>query len=124
MVGLSNAGSGGLHEIFWKPETVGIEGHDPLRLNLDQNPIVAVAGLYDSNKQRHVVAFGTANGQVHQVYWKAATVGIEAHSIVAEFGPNQIASLAAFYSTSDQLEHIVVGLKSGLVSELFVKPDV
>jgi len=124
VVAANVGGSGTLHEIFWKADTVGIEGHDPLRINLTSIPIVAVAGLYDANRQRHVFAFATAGGQIRQVYWKAATVGIEAHSVVAEFGQNQIASLAAFYSASDQIEHIIVGLRSGLVSELFVKPDI
>jgi hypothetical protein len=58
------------------------------------------------------------------VYWKAATVGIEAHSILAEFGANQIVGLGAFYSPNDQIEHIAVGLRSRQVVELFVKPDI
>jgi len=124
VVATSGGGSGGLHEIFWKADTVGIEGHDALRLNLASKPIVSVAGLYDSNRQRHVFAFGTANGQVHQVYWKAATVGIEAHGIVGEFGADQIASVGALYSPVDQIDHIIVGLKSRQIVELFVKPDV
>lgn len=116
--------AGKLHEIFWKTDTVGIEGHDDLPVGFAAGSIVAVSGFYDSNKQRHVVIVGTADGAVHQVYWKATTVGIEAHSTVAQFSASSIKSVAGFYSSSDQLEHIVVGLTSGLLHELWVSPDI
>jgi hypothetical protein len=116
--------AGKLHEIFWKSDTVGIEGHEDLPVSFDSGSIVAVSGFYDGNKQRHVVVIATSDGQVHQVYWKATTVGIEAHSIVTQFSANSIVSVAGFYSGSDQLEHIVVGLKNGRLRELWMKPDI
>ena len=116
--------AGKLHEIFWKSDTVGVEGHDDLPVSFAAGSIVAVSGFYDSNKQRHVVIVGTADGSVHQVYWKATTVGIEAHSTVAQFSASSIKSLAGFYSSTDQLEHIVVGLTRGLLHELWVSPDI
>ncbi len=115
---------GKLHEIFWKTNTVGVEGHDDLPVSFDPNSIVAVSGFYDSNKQRHVVIVGTTDGKVHQVYWKATTVGIEASSTVTQFSANSIVSLAGFYSASDQIEHIVAGLTNGQILELWVKPDI
>jgi hypothetical protein len=116
--------AGKLHEIFWKADTVGVEGHDDLPVSFNSGSIVAVSGFYDSSKQRHVVIVGTTDGKVHQVYWKATTVGIEAHSTVTQFSANSIVSLAGFYSVSDQVEHIVVGLTSGVLRELWVKPDI
>ncbi len=116
--------AGGLHEIFWKADTIGIEGDDNLPISFGLNAIVAVAGFYDIGKQRHIVVVATRDGKVHQVYWKALTVGIEAHSIVAQFGANSIAGLAAFYSATDQIEHIIVGLTNGRVVELFVQSDI
>jgi hypothetical protein len=114
--------AGALHEIFWKADTAGVEGHDDLPVTVGS--IVAVSGFYDIAKKRHVVVAATTDGKVHQVYWKALTVGIEAHSIVAQFGANSIAGLSAFYSATDQIEHIIVGLTNGRVQELFVKPDI
>jgi hypothetical protein len=116
--------TGALHEIFWKADTAGVEGDDNLPISFGLNSIVAVAGFYDIARQRHVVVVATRDGKVHQVYWKALTVGIEAHSVVAQFGANSIAGLAAFYSASDQIEHIIVGLTNGRVLELFVKSDI
>ena len=49
--------------------------------------------------------------------------GIEAHSTVAQVAPNAIVSLAAFYSASDQIEHIVGGLTNSQVFERWVRPD-
>jgi hypothetical protein len=116
--------AGKLHEIFWKPDTVGIEGHDDLPVDFGSRSIVAVSGFYDSNRKRYVVAVGTSDGTVHQVYWKALTVGIEAHSTVAKFNPNSIVSVAAFYSVSDNVNHIVVALSNGQLREWWVTPDI
>jgi len=116
--------AGKLHEIFWKADTVGIEGHDDLPVNFDSGSIVAVSGFYDSNKQRHVVVVGTTDGKIHQIYWKVDTVGIEAQSTVTQFTAHSIVSLAGFYSASDQIDHIVVGLANGLLCEFWAKPDI
>jgi hypothetical protein len=115
--------AGRLHEIYWKADTVGVEGHDDLPVTYGPGSIVAVSGFYDSRTQRHVVVVGTNDGRVHQVYWKADTVGIEAHSTVAQLDAHSIVSLAGFYSATDQVEHIAVGLTNGLVRELWVRPD-
>jgi hypothetical protein len=58
------------------------------------------------------------------VYWKELTVGIEAHSVVTKFSPNSIVSLAAFYSVSDNVNHIVVALADGHLREFWVTPDI
>jgi hypothetical protein len=116
--------AGTLHEIYWKADTVGIEGHDDLPVAFDSGSIVAVSGFYDSNRQRYVVAVGMADGTIRQVYWRASTVGIEASSVVAKFSPSSIVSLAAFYSVSDNVNHIVVALSNGQLQEFWVTPDV
>jgi hypothetical protein len=118
----TNAGK--LHEIFWKTDTIGVEGHDDLPVDFGSGSIVAVSGFYDSNRKRYIVAVGTIDGTVHQVYWKELTVGIEAHSTVAKFSPNSIVSLAAFYSVSDNINHIVVALSNGQLQEFWVTPDI
>jgi hypothetical protein len=116
--------AGKLHEIFWKDNTVGVEGHDDLPANFGSGSIRAVSGFYDRAKQRHVVIVATKDGRVHQVYWKATTVGIEANSTVTEFSTGSIVGVAGFYSASDQIDHIVVGLTNGRLRELWTKPDV
>ena len=115
--------SGKLHEIFWKATTVGIEGHDELPVSFGSNSIAAVSAFYDNNKQRYVVAVGTKDGKVQQVYWKSFTVGIEAQATVTQLPGNSIRSIAAFYSSSDHVEHIVVGLANGRVREFWVIPN-
>jgi hypothetical protein len=115
---------GKLHEIFWKTDTVGVEGHDDLPVDFGSGSIVAVSGFYDSNRKRFVVAVGTTDGTVHQVYWKELTVGIEAHSTVTKFNSNSIVSLAGFYSVSDNVNHIVVALANGQLQEFWVTPDI
>lgn len=124
LVVIVGTSAGKLHEIFWKSDTVGIEGHDDIPVSFGSGSIVAVSGFYDSNTQRHVVVVGTRDGRVHQVYWKADTVGIEAHSTVTHFSANSIVSLTGFYSASDQIEQIVVGLTNGLIHTLWTKPDI
>ena len=115
--------SGKLHEIFWKADTVGIEGHDDLPVTFGANSIAAVSGFYDANKRRYVIAVGTKAGTVHQVYWQAFTVGIEANTVVTQLPANSIRSLAGFYSATDQIEHIVVGLTNGHLREFWVAPN-
>ncbi len=116
--------AGILHEIFWKDDTVGVEGHDDLPVAFGANAIAALSGFYDQAKQRHVVIVATKDGRVHQVYWRATTVGIEANSTVTQFSAGSIVSVAAFYSASDQVEHIVAGLTNGRIRELWTKADV
>jgi hypothetical protein len=116
--------AGRLHEIFWKWDTVGVEGDDDFPVTFNSGSIVAVSGFYDTDKQRHVVVVGTTDGKVHQIYWKSFTVGIEAHSTVEQFAASSIKSVAGFYSSTDHFEHIAVGLSNGAVHELYVRPDV
>jgi hypothetical protein len=40
---------GTVHEIYWHPDTVGIEGQDDLPVAFDQNSIVAVTAIYNGN---------------------------------------------------------------------------
>ncbi len=111
--------SGKIHEIFWKSDTVGIEGEDDLPVSFDRNSIVAVSGFYNSSDQRHVVIVGTSDGNVHQIFWKSSTVGIEFHGIITNFGANNIIKLAGFYSENDQVEHVIVGTTDGKIHELW-----
>jgi hypothetical protein len=115
--------AGKLHEIFWQATTAGIEGHDDLPIDFGTQSIVALSGFYDSNRTRYVVAVATADGNVHQVYWHPLSVGIEAHSVVANFSPHGIVSVAAFYSAPDHVNHLVVALSNGEIRELWVVPD-
>jgi hypothetical protein len=115
---------GKLHEIFWKADTAGIEGQDELPVAFGAGPIVDIAGLYDSSRKRIIVAVGTGDGTVHQVYWKAATVGVEAQAVVTEVGQGAIVSLTALYSGTDGVDHIVVALSNGRLEELWVSPDI
>ena len=115
-------GNGRLHEIFWKEFTVGIEGHDDLPLDFGSGGIVAVSGCYDAARRRHVVVVGATDGKVHQVYWQALTVGIEAHSVVAQFPAGSIVDVSGFVSQSDGVEHVVVALNNGAVFESWLPP--
>jgi hypothetical protein len=115
--------SGKLHEIFWKATTVGIEGHDELPVSFGANSIAAISSFYDNTKQRYVVAVGTKDGKVQQVYWQAFTVGIQAQATVTQLAANSIRGIAGFYSASDHVEHIVVGLANGRVREFWVIPN-
>jgi hypothetical protein len=119
---LVGTAAGKVHEIFWKADTVGVEGHDNLPLDFGNGGIVAVAGLYDIHRQRHVAVVAASDGKVHEIYWKTFTVGIEAHSVVAQFDGGSIVSVAGFYSESDQVEHIVVGLSNGRIEEFWLEP--
>ena len=100
------------------------KGDDDLGVDFGPGAIVSVAGLYDESRKRFVVAVGTTDGSVHQVYWKAATVGIEAQSSVTQFGVDAIAALTGFYSASDTVDHLVVALRDGSIRQLWVTPDI
>jgi hypothetical protein len=116
--------AGRLHEIHWKADTVGIEGHDDLPTALDPGSIVAISGCYDSNRKRYIIAVGLADGTVRQVYWKPSTVGVEANSVVAKLTANSIVGVSAFYSVSDNINHIVVAQSDGQLQEFWVAADV
>jgi hypothetical protein len=116
--------AGKLHEIFWKADTVGIEGHDDLPVAFPPGSIVAVSGCYDSSRRRYIVAVGLADGTLRQVYWKSSTVGIEANSVVAKLSEHSIVGVAAFYSVSDHINHIVVARSNGQLQEFWVAADV
>ena len=115
---------GTLHEIFWKSDTVGVEGHDDLPVTFAPGTVVDVAGFYDQVRQRHVVAVALTDGTVHQAYWKATTVGIEAHGVIARFPSGTIRGLAGFFSATDAAGHVIVALANGAVQELWTIPDV
>jgi hypothetical protein len=110
---------GKLHEIFWKADTVGIEGHDDVPVSFVADAIKGVAAFYDANARRHVVIVGTSDGNVYQIYWKADTVGIEVSSVIARFDSNSIVGVGGFYSDNDQFEHAIVGTTDGKVFEWF-----
>ena len=113
---------GKLHEVFWKSNTVGVEGHDDLPVDFGANSISAVAGFYDSNRKRYVIAVGTSDGTLYQVHWKDDTVGIEARSTIAKLqGP--IVGVAGFYGASEDVNHIVVALANGELKEFWMTPD-
>ena len=85
--------------------------------------IVAISSFYDRRKRRHVVAVGTQDGEIHQIFWQSTTVGIEAATLVARVAPNSLVGLAGFVSDSDQVEHIIAGQSNGAVTELWSMPD-
>jgi Kelch motif len=114
--------AGKLHEIYWKADTVGIEGHDDLPVDFGSGSIVAVSGFYDSNRQRYVIAVALADGTLRQVYWRAWTEGIEENGVIAKYGRNSIASLASFFSVPDNVNHIVVALHNGELQEFWTIP--
>jgi hypothetical protein len=116
--------AGKLHEIYWKADTVGIEGHDDLPVVFDAGSIVAVSGCYDSSRKRYIIAVGLADGTVRQVYWKPFTVGVEVNSVVAKLTANSIVGVSAFYSVSDNINHIVVARSDGHLQEFWVAADV
>jgi hypothetical protein len=116
--------SGRVHEIFWQEFTVGIEGHDDLPLDFGAGGIVAVSGFYDPGRRRIVAVVGTTDGKVHQVYWKSLTVGIEAHSVIAQYPAGSVVDVAGFFSASDQVEHVVVALANGVVEEAWLPASV
>jgi len=116
--------AGTLHEIFWKTDTVGIEGHDDLPATFDLGSIIAVSGCYDSIRKRYIIAVGLADGTVRQLYWKPFTVGVEANSVVAKLTENSIVGVSAFYSVSDNINHIIVAQSDGQLQEFWVAADV
>jgi hypothetical protein len=116
--------AGKVHEIFWKSDTVGVEDDDDLPVSFSPGTIVTLSGFYDSAKRRHVVAVGLTDGTVHQIFWQATTVGVEAHTVVARFPAGTIVGIAGYFSESDLAEHIIVGLSDGSVEELWTVPDV
>ena len=46
--------------------------------------IVDVCAFYNSDERRNIVVVAEASGKLHEIYWKESTVGIEAHSVVAQ----------------------------------------
>ena len=64
------------------------------------------------------------DGRVNQVYWQDTTVGIEANSTVTQFSAGSIVGLAGWYSASDQVEVIEVGLTNGRIKELWTTANV
>ena len=120
----SPVGTDGYTKIFWKELTVGIEGHDELPLDFrGAGGIVAVSGYYDAARRRLVVVVGATDGKVHQVYWQTLTVGIEAHSVVAQFPAGSIRDVGGFVAQTDGVEHIVVALNTGAVFESWLLPS-
>jgi hypothetical protein len=112
---------GKIHEIFWKSSTPGIEGHDDLPVTFAPDTIKGVAGFYNPSDQRHVVIVGTTDGRVYQIYWKEFTVGVEIHSLIAQFQSDSIVGVAGFYSEDDQFEHVIVGTNDGKIHELWAR---
>ena len=83
--------AGKVREVYWKSDMVGIEGQDDLPVAFAANSIVGVAGLYDSTQQRHIAIVGTRAGKVHEIFWKADTVGVEGHDdLPVAFSPGSI----------------------------------
>ena len=56
---LAGTTAGKVHEIYWKDDTVGIEGHDDLPVTFTPGSIVAVTALYDGDQHEYVVVVGT-----------------------------------------------------------------
>jgi len=115
---------GKIHEIFWKSTTVGIEGHDDLPVHFIPGSIVGVSGFYNSSDQRHVVIVGTAQGKIHEIFWKSTTVGIEGHDdLPVNFVPGSIVGVSGLYNSSDQRHVVVVATTQGKIREIFWKSN-
>ena len=115
--------AGKVHETFWKADTAGVEGHDDLPVSFPPGGIVTVSGFYYRARRQHVVAVGTRDGTIQRMYWESASVGIDAMGLVGRVAPDSLVGLAAFYSDSDGVEHIVAGQSSGVVSEWWINPS-
>jgi hypothetical protein len=114
--------AGKVHEIYWKPETVGTEGDDDLPVAFPANSIVALSGLYDTDTQRHTVFVGTTAGTVREIYWKADTVGIEGQDdLPVSFPPGSIVGVTGFYDSDQQRYLVIVATKQGKLHEIFWK---
>jgi Astacin (Peptidase family M12A) len=114
--------NGGVHEIFWKSDSVGIEGHDVLPVDFGHGNIVSVSGFYNSDDRRHIVVVGSRNGRVHEIFWKSDTPGIEGHNdLPAEFGFDGIVSVSGYYSSVDQLLNVIVGIRNGSLFDIHWK---
>jgi hypothetical protein len=115
---------GKVQEIFWKPTTVGIEGHDDLPVTFSPGGIVSVSGLYNNSDQRHVVLVGTTAGKVHEIFWKADTVGVEGDDdLPVTFDPGSIVGVTAFYNSDNERHVVVVATRAGTLHEIFWKSD-
>jgi len=113
-----------VRRIFWKSDTVGIEGQDDLpSVSFNQNAIKGIAGFYNSSDQHHVVIVGTTDGKVYRITWKATTVGIENQSLIAQFDANSIVGVGGFYSEHDRFEHVIVGTNDGKLYELWARSE-
>ena len=74
----------------------------------------SVAGHFATGDQRHLVLIGTDNGSVHEVFWKAAQVGIEGEDdLPVPFDPGTIADVASMYNTDEQRHIALVGTSGG-----------
>ena len=110
---------GKVHDIWWKPETIGIEGHDVLPVAFSPNSIVAVSGLYNPDHQRYVVFVGTSGGKVHEIWWKEDTAGVEGHDdLPVTFAPGSIVGVTGFYNTDQQRYVVVVATNAGKLHEI------
>jgi hypothetical protein len=115
---------GHLTEVFWKADTVGIEGSDTLPVTFAPGSIVSVSGLYDPDQQRYVVLVATTAGKVHEIWWKADTVGVEGHDdLPVAFAHGSINGVSALYNADDRRYVVVVGTTAGKVHEIFWKAD-
>jgi len=114
--------AGRVHEIFWKADTVGVEGHDDLPVGFTPGTIVGVSALYDPDQQRYIIVVATSAGKLHEIFWKATTVGIEGHDdLPVNFGSNSIVAVSSFYDNNKQRYVVVVGTKDGKVQQVYWK---
>jgi hypothetical protein len=51
-------------------------------------------------------------------------VGIQAHSVLAQYPAGSVVDVAGFYSVTDQVAHAVVALTGGEVEELWLPANV
>ena len=69
-----------------------------------------------------MVVVGTSAGKVHEIFWKATTVGVEGHDdLPVSFAPGSIAAVAAMYNPDQQRHVVVVGTRAGKLHEIFWK---
>jgi hypothetical protein len=109
---------GGVHEIFWKSDTPGIEGHNDLPAVFGFDGIVSVSGYYSSVDQLLNVIVGLRNGWLFDIHWKSGQAGIFGPSVLTPVpNTNSMIGAAGLFNNHDP-RHIVIVGESGRIHEL------
>jgi len=114
---------GKVNSIYFKDDTVGIEGNDVLPgVQFSTNSIAAMAAEYNTDNHRHNIFVGRTDGKVNSIYFKDDTVGIEGNDelLAVQFVPHTIVAMAAEYNTDNHRHNVFVGTSDGRVYSLWL----